>query len=76
MGRASRNKARRAAVEPVDWRVMLGRSGDLRRDSREFERLGVDAARAEGVSWDEIAAALGGYVNGETIRRRYGRERR
>jgi len=67
-------------IETEEW-VRFGRE-DLdayreavaRRVAQQALALAVREARAEGWSWDRISVALGGSLNGETLRRNFSDE--
>lgn len=45
---------------------------DARRVAQNAIRVAVREARATEWSWDRISSALGGSLNGETLRRNFG----
>lgn len=72
MGR--RRKNRQPLVAPAGWAELLVRGvADLDRAEGDIARA-VGIARANGATWDRIAAVSG--INRETLRRNYGDARK
>jgi hypothetical protein len=57
---------------PTSLDELMGAAVDARRVAQNALRMAVREARAADWSWDRISAALGGSLNGETLRRNFG----